>query len=120
LATPFRLGAIDQLQLAMLVDRRGLNGIDGIVVCDQTGEGSSLSEHERDDVIWGAVAATRNRVPVITATGTNDTLKTIDLTFRSAELGARPALVTVPYYSKPGERGVIHHLPVRRTGFRRE
>jgi 4-hydroxy-tetrahydrodipicolinate synthase len=119
LATPFRLGTIDQRQLAMLVDRQVLNGIDGIVVCDQTGEGSSLSEHERDDVIWGTVAATRNRVPVIAATGTNDTSKTIDLTFRSAELGARAALVTVPYYSKPGERGIIHHFQkvASRTGF---
>ena len=110
LVTPFRLGTIDQRQLAALVDRQVFSGIDGIVVCDPTGEGSCLSEHERDDVIWDTIAATRDRIPVIAATGTNCTSRTIDLTHRSAELGAKAALVTVPYYSKPGDRGIIHHF----------
>jgi 4-hydroxy-tetrahydrodipicolinate synthase len=110
LVTPFRLGTVDQRQLAALVDRQVFSGIDGIVVCDPTGEGSCLSEHERDDVIWGTVAATHNRIPVIAATGSNCTSRTIDLTLRSAELGAKAALVTVPYFSKPGERGIVHHF----------
>jgi 4-hydroxy-tetrahydrodipicolinate synthase len=118
LVTPFRLGTVDQRQLAVLVDRQVFSGIDGIVVCDPTGEGSCLSEHERDDVIWATVAATRNRIPVIAATGTNCTSRTIDLTLRSAELGAKAALVTVPYYSKPGDRGIVHHFQqvATRTG----
>ncbi|WP_028749790.1 dihydrodipicolinate synthase family protein [Rhizobium mesoamericanum] len=110
LVTPFRLDAIDQQSIGLLVDRQIVGGIDGLLVCDPTGEGATLSDQERDDVLSNVVAAARNRVPVIAATGTNSTSRTIELTLRAAELGAAATLVTVPYYSKPGQRGIIHHF----------
>ncbi|MBB3399429.1 MULTISPECIES: 4-hydroxy-tetrahydrodipicolinate synthase [unclassified Rhizobium] len=110
LVTPFRSDLVDQRGLELLVDRQVLGGVDGLLVCDPTGEGTSLSEDERDAVVRTAVAAARNRVPVIAATGTNSTSTTIEQTLHAAELGAAAALVTVPYYSKPGQRGIVHHF----------
>ncbi|MFP3581704.1 dihydrodipicolinate synthase family protein, partial [Arthrobacter sp. SIMBA_036] len=44
------------------------------------------------------------------ATGTNCTAQTIEATRRAEALGASAALVTVPYYSKPGQKGILHHF----------
>jgi 4-hydroxy-tetrahydrodipicolinate synthase len=49
-------------------------------------------------------------VPVIVATGTNDTKTTLAETIHAQRLGADAALVTVPYYSKPTQREIIHHF----------
>ncbi|MCJ9695374.1 dihydrodipicolinate synthase family protein, partial [Rhizobium sp. PRIMUS64] len=47
---------------------------------------------------------------VIAATGTNSTDSTIALTREAEVLGAAAALVTVPYYSKPGQQGIVYHF----------
>jgi len=49
-------------------------------------------------------------VPVIVASGTNDTATTIEETLQAQRIGADAALVTVPYYSKPTQKGVLHHF----------
>jgi 4-hydroxy-tetrahydrodipicolinate synthase len=84
--------------------------MDGLAVCTLTGEGPTLSPIERAAVIGSCVRASAGRVAVIAATGTNATASTIALTRQAEELGATAALVTVPYYSKPGQKGIIHHF----------
>ncbi|WP_312862104.1 4-hydroxy-tetrahydrodipicolinate synthase [Rhizobium sp. P32RR-XVIII] len=108
--TPFRKGAVDQERLRALVEWQIANGIAGIAVCTVTGEGPVLASDERSVVVSTAVQAAAGRIPVIAATGTNCTATTIELTQRAADLGASAALVTVPYYSKPGPKGIVHHF----------
>jgi 4-hydroxy-tetrahydrodipicolinate synthase len=110
LVTPFRDGGLDRLSLMALVERQIRAGVDGIVACGVTGEGPTLTEAERAEIIATCVEIAEGKIPVIAATGTNDTATTIDETRQARELGAAAALVTPPYYSKPTQKGVIQHF----------
>jgi 4-hydroxy-tetrahydrodipicolinate synthase len=110
LVTPFRNGAVDLAMLDRLAQRQVHSGIDGLAVCTVTGEGPTLSPSERAAVIGTCVRVCAGRVPVIAATGTNATASTIALTRQAEDLGATAALVTVPFYSKPGQKGIIRHF----------
>lgn len=91
--------------LERLAERQISVGIDGLAVCTVTGEGPTLSSTERSgDYPHLRQGGGRGRVPVIAATGTNATSTTIALTLEARELRADAALVTVPYYSKPGQK----------------
>ncbi|MCH4547109.1 4-hydroxy-tetrahydrodipicolinate synthase [Rhizobium changzhiense] len=110
LVTPFRHGGLDRPTLRALAEWQILSGVDGLTVCSTTGEGSTLSPQERAEVIDLVIRSAAGRVPVIAATGTNSTDGTIALTREAEALGAAAALVTVPYYSKPGQKGIVHHF----------
>jgi len=110
LVTPFRDGALDLSALERLAERQIHGGVDGLAVCTLTGEGSTLTRSERAAVILTCVRVAGGRVPVIAATGTNATASTIALTRDAEELGASAALVTLPYYSKPGQKGIVGHF----------
>ncbi|MFS2149856.1 4-hydroxy-tetrahydrodipicolinate synthase [Rhizobium sp. Rhizsp42] len=110
LVTPFRNDRPDLAMLERLAERQINSGIDGLAVCTVTGEGPTLSPAERAAIIHTCVRVAAERAPVIAATGTNATSTTIALTLEARELGADAALVTVPYYSKPGLKGIVHHF----------
>ncbi|MBA1350142.1 4-hydroxy-tetrahydrodipicolinate synthase [Rhizobium sp. WYCCWR 11146] len=110
LVTPFRHDGLDRPALRALAEWQILSGVDGLTVCSTTGEGSTLSPQERAKVIDLVIRSAAGRVPVIAATGTNSTDSTIALTREAEALGAAAALVTVPYYSKPGQKGIVHHF----------
>ena len=48
--TPFKDGEIDYKSFANIVEAQILGGIDAIVVCGTTGEGSTLSDHRNQDL----------------------------------------------------------------------
>jgi 4-hydroxy-tetrahydrodipicolinate synthase len=110
LVTPFRNDRLDLAVLERLAERQINSGIDGLAVCTVTGEGPTLSATERAAIIRTCVRVVAGRVPIIAATGTNATSTTIALTLEAQELGADAALITVPYYSKPGQKGIVHHF----------
>ncbi len=110
LVTPFCRGRVDRSALRALVEWQILSGVDGLAVCSATGEGPTLSPQERAEVIDLSIQSVAGRVPVIATTGTNSTESTIALTREAEALGAAAALVTVPYYSKPGQKGIVHHF----------
>ncbi|MBB3964009.1 4-hydroxy-tetrahydrodipicolinate synthase [Rhizobium metallidurans] len=110
LVTPFSNDRLDLAVLERLAERQINAGINGLAVCTVTGEGPTLSPAERAAIIRTCVRVASGRVPVIAATGTNATSTTIALTLEARRLGADAALVTVPYYSKPGQKGIVHHF----------
>jgi 4-hydroxy-tetrahydrodipicolinate synthase len=110
LVTPFRNGEVDGAALEDLVEWQVLSGVDGLAVCTAAGEGLSLSPQERRMVLDTCIRAAADRIPVIAAAGTNSTESTIALIRDAEECGASAVLVTVPYYSKPGQKGVVHHF----------
>ena len=110
LVTPFESGELDLAALVAHVEWQIENGIDGLMACGIAGEGAVLTMAERARVIAVCVEAAGGKVPVIVASGTNSTATTIEETQQAAELGADAALVTLPYYSKPTQKGIIHHF----------
>ncbi|MBZ5761407.1 MULTISPECIES: 4-hydroxy-tetrahydrodipicolinate synthase [Rhizobium] len=110
LITPFRDDAIDSNALMDHVSWQIASGIDGLAVCGLAGEGPVLSDHERQTVIAICVETAAAKVPVIATTGSNCTAKTIAATRQARNAGASAALITVPYYSKPTQRGILAHF----------
>lgn len=111
LITPFRDGAVDHEALAALVERQIERGIDGLVPCGTTGEAATMNEEEQLSVIRTVVEAADGRVPIVAGTGTNDTEKTVSYTQKVANIdGVDAALVVVPYYNKPDQRGLLGHF----------
>ncbi len=116
LVTPFAPdGELDEPAFRRLVARQVVEGIDGLVPLGTTGESPTLRAAERDRLIAATVdvvagGPSRDRVPVIAGTGTNDTAATIRMTRRAAELGVDAALVVAPYYNRPDQRMLLAHF----------
>ena len=111
MATPFRddfsldLGCAQELA-AHLLD----HGSDSLVAFGSTGEGATLSDGEKRDLLRTVVEAAAGRGKVIAGTGTYDTAHSIRLTKMAEDNGADAVLVVTPYYNRPPQRGLIAHF----------
>lgn len=109
LVTPFRDGKVDEAALKQLVEFQIAGGTDAIVPCGTTGESPTLDHDEHRRVIDLVIQAVHKRVPVIAGTGSNSTAEAISLTRHASESGADAALIVLPYYNKPTQKGLIEH-----------
>jgi 4-hydroxy-tetrahydrodipicolinate synthase len=109
LVTPFRDGKVDEGALKELVEFQIKGGTDGIVPCGTTGESPTLDHDEHKRVIDIVIQAANKRVPVIAGTGSNSTDEAISLTKHAKKSGADAALIVLPYYNKPTQKGMIEH-----------
>ena len=107
LVTPLTEQGIDYEAFGKLIDWQIDSGIDALVICGTTGEGSTLTDEEHRDAIKFAVERAAKRVPIIAGTGSNDTAYAIDLTKFAYEVGADASLVVTPYYNKATQNGLI-------------
>ena len=105
--TPLNEKGIDFEAFGKLIDWQIEEGIDAIVVCGTTGEGSTLTDEEHREAISFAVKQSGGRVPVIAGTGSNDTAYAIELTKHACEAGVDGVLVVTPYYNKATQKGLI-------------
>lgn len=110
LATPFRSGSVDLEAMASFTEFQIAGGIAGVVPCGTTGESPTLSAGEAKEIVATVVRVARGRVPVIAGTGSNNTVDTIARTRAAQEAGADAAMVVMPYYNKPTQRGLIAHV----------
>ena len=107
LVTPLTADGIDYEAFGRLIDWQIDCGIDALVICGTTGEGSTLTDREHRDAIEYAVKRAAKRVPIIAGTGSNDTAYAIDLTKFAYNVGADASLVVTPYYNKATQNGLI-------------
>ncbi|RUM28748.1 MAG: 4-hydroxy-tetrahydrodipicolinate synthase [Aquifex sp.] len=110
LITPFKEGEVDYEALGNLIEFHVENGTDAILVCGTTGESPTLTFEEHEKVIEFAVKKAAGRIKVIAGTGGNATHEALHLTAHAKEVGADGALVVVPYYNKPTQRGLYEHF----------
>lgn len=112
MVTPFgKNGNVDYELLKKLIGHLLSTGTDGILVSGTTGEGPTLTEEEKIELIEKTVEYVAGRVPVVAGTGSNNTKATIEYTNKVAEIdGVDAALVVVPYYNKPDQAGMIAHF----------
>ena len=104
--TPFKDGKVDFESYKSLIDMQIAGGIDALVTCGTTGEGSTLTDEEHREVIKFTVDYVAGRVPVIAGTGSNDTAYANDLSKYACEVGADALLLVTPYYNKATQKGM--------------
>ena len=109
LVTPFRDGKVDEPAMKSLVEFQIKSGTDAISPSGTTGESPTLDHDEHKRVIDVVIAATNKRVPVIAGTGSNSTAEAISLTKHAQQAGADAALIVLPYYNKPTQKGLLEH-----------
>jgi len=110
MVTPFtESGKVDEKGINELVEFHIKNGTNGIVPCGTTGESPTLSHEEHKRVVEITINAVAGRIPVIAGTGSNSTREALDLTSHAKEAGADGALIVVPYYNKPTQKGLYLH-----------
>ncbi|MBR5570432.1 MAG: 4-hydroxy-tetrahydrodipicolinate synthase [Oscillospiraceae bacterium] len=109
LITPFKDGQVDYPALKKLIDWQIEEGIDALVICGTTGEGSTMTDAEHKEVLRFSLEAAAGRVPMIAGTGSNDTAYAIQMTQHACEMGYDGVLVVTPYYNKATQNGLVAH-----------
>ncbi|AEV94472.1 4-hydroxy-tetrahydrodipicolinate synthase [Pediococcus claussenii] len=112
LITPFdEQGKINFNSLERLSDHLLNTGSTGFLIGGTTGETPTLNHDEKLALYTKFSEFINDRVPIIAGTGSNNTAETIKFTSEVAKIkGINAALVVVPYYSKPNQRGMIAHF----------
>jgi 4-hydroxy-tetrahydrodipicolinate synthase len=110
LITPFYQGAVDETSFIKLLYQQLEAGVTGFVVNGTTGESPTLSETEVKRLFDIAKVEAGVAATLIVGTGSNSTAEAIEKTRKAKNWGAKAALLVVPYYNRPPQRGLIAHF----------
>ena len=111
LVTPFHEdGSVNFEKLKELLDWHIANATDGILVLGTTGESSTMTHEEDDEVARVSIAHVNHRVPIIVGAGSNCTQTAVEKAVRYADMGADALLMISPYYNKANRRGMVEHF----------
>ncbi|UBH07556.1 4-hydroxy-tetrahydrodipicolinate synthase [Macrococcus armenti] len=108
--TPFKGENVDYEKFERHLHYLIANNIDALIINGTTGEGSTLTEDEKLNLLKIAVRVARNKVPVIAGTGTNNTQTSIDHSLKAKVLGVDGIMLITPYYNKTSQNGLIAHF----------
>lgn len=113
LVTPMNIdGSVDYESFGRLIDWQISSGVKALVIAGTTGEGSTLSDEEHRKLLKYSVDRIRHRVPMIAATGSNDTDYAIDLSRFACDIGSDALLCVTPYYNKATQKGLVRMYEV--------
>ena len=107
LITHLNENGVDYPAFERLIEWQIQEGINALVICGTTGEGSTLTDTEHRQVLKFAVDKVAGRVPMIAGTGSNDTAYALDLTKYACQIGYDAMLVVTPYYNKTTQKGLV-------------
>lgn len=112
IVTPFNdQNRIDFDALETLTNHLLKTGSHGFIIGGTTGETPNLTHDEKIELYTRFAKIVAGRVPVIAGTGSNNTLQTTEFTKEVGQIsGIDMALVVVPYYNKPNQRGMVAHF----------
>lgn len=109
IATPFTDNGINYQAFETLVEDQIKNDIDAIIVCGTTGEAATMSKNEKKYLIKYSIDKIDKRTKVIIGTGSNDTMKAIEMSKYAEKAGADALLIVTPYYNKATQKGLVAH-----------
>lgn len=113
IATPF--DAKDNInfdEFKSLVEFQIENGVSSIIVCGTTGEASTLSQEEKQELIKYCTKVVNKRIPVIAGVGANNTKTVLENEQFAQKVGVDGLLVVTPYYNKTTQKGLIEHYKI--------
>src|ERR1700680_3942599 len=111
LVTPFRKDlSLDEETLRRLVRRQIAAGINFLVPCGTTAESPTLSHEEHLRVVAITLEEAKGKAPVLAGAGGYDTRHVIEMAREAERMGADGILSVTPYYNKPTQEGLYHHL----------
>ena len=109
LVTPFTKDGVNFEELEKLLEFQIKQGADSIIVCGTTGESSTMTLEEKEQVIKFTVEVVHKRIPVIAGTGGNNTKSVIELSQFAQSANVDGLLIVTPYYNKTTQNGLIAH-----------
>ncbi|WP_044291445.1 4-hydroxy-tetrahydrodipicolinate synthase [Rivularia sp. PCC 7116] len=86
------------------------NGTDTLVICGTTGESPSMTWDEEYQLFKCILQAVSGKAKVIAGCGSNSTKEAMAATQQAATIGVHGSLQVVPYYNKPPQAGIYHHM----------
>lgn len=111
MVTPFDgKGKVNLKEAARLASHLADHGSDGFVLAGSTGEGPTVTDEEKIQLIEAVKEAVGDRASIIANTGTYDTAHSIHLTKQAEKVGADAVLVVTPYYNRPPQNGLLSHF----------
>ena len=110
IATPFdEYDNINFAKFKKLVEFQIENGVNAIIVCGTTGEASTMSQEEKQELIKYCVKVVNKRIPVIAGIGSNNTKAVVENEKFAQRVGVDGLLAVTPYYNKTTQDGLIAH-----------
>ena len=103
-------GSVDLEGTAAIAAHLVEHGNDGVVVSGTTGESPTTTVEEDGLILHAVKDAVGDRATVVAGVGTNSTAHSVELAQQAAKIGVDAVLLVTPYYSKPGQAGVLHHF----------
>ena len=111
MVTPFQSdGSVNFPSARRLAHHLVETGSDGIVICGTTGEGPTVSDREKLDLMDAIAEEVGDSACIVANTGTYDTHHSVALTRAALETGVDAFLAVTPYYNKPPRAGIIAHF----------
>lgn len=109
LVTPMKNNNVDFDAFEKLLKIQMEAKTDAVVVLGTTGEPSTLSREEKNDIISFAKGVLDGKCKLIVGTGGNNTRAVIHDSLIAKTLGADGLLVVTPYYNKATDKGLLLH-----------
>jgi 4-hydroxy-tetrahydrodipicolinate synthase len=111
MVTPFQAdGSVNFASARRLATHLVETGSDGIVICGTTGEGPTVNDREKLDLVDAIADEVGESACIVANTGTYDTHHSVALTRAALEAGADAFLAVTPYYNKPPRPGIVAHF----------
>ena len=111
MVTPFDdKGRVDYAQAKRLAGALLDSGSDGLVIGGTTGETPTLSHEEKLKLFAEVKTAVGDRGAVVAGTGNYNTAESIELSREAEKVGVDALLLTVPYYNRPTQEGLVRHF----------
>ena len=109
LVTPFTENGVNFQKLEELIEFHITHKTDALIICGTTGEGSTMTMEEHEEVLKFCVDVAKGRIPMIAGTGSNDTNSAIRLCQYAESVGYDGLLLVTPYYNKATQKGLCAH-----------
>jgi 4-hydroxy-tetrahydrodipicolinate synthase len=111
LITPFdEVGNINYLKLSQLIAYQNFMGTDALVVLGSTGESTSLTDKEKEEIVRFVVKENASRLKIVVGVIESDTKKALEKSKVYEKLGADYLLVITPFYTKSNDNGIYEYF----------